>query len=197
MTDTPVPQTLPGCVCFTLLGRNEAEIGGSTVGITLPPLSQSTDAINEMRTSSAATSEPRDCEKRLGDFRAMAEQAVIENRGWVFLLTYHIPRPVRVCLSTVMFLYYLTDTKCYWNSDTVHLFLKNARVLLSKVRQAVRERHHLGQGKPAPPPPTSLVNCCLLVKWPVLNESARRLQKVVEKLTGALKVLSVWSTEVK
>lgn len=153
MTDTPVSQTLPGCVCFTLLGRNEAEIGGSTVGITLPPpLSQSTDAINEMRTSSAATSEPRDCEKRLGDCRAMAEQAVIENRGWVFLLTYHIPRPVRVCLSTVMFLYYLTDTKCYWNSDTVHLFLKNARVLLSKVRQAVRERHHLGQGKPAPPP---------------------------------------------
>lgn len=79
------------------------------------------------------------------------------------------------------------------------LFPENARVLLStvsqKVRQAVRERHHLGQGKPVPPP--SLVNCWLFVKWPVLNESARRLQKVVEKLTGALEVLSVWSTEVK
>lgn len=84
----------------------------------------STDAINQMHISSAATSDPRDCEKRLGDCRAMAEQAVIENGGWVFLLTYHIPRSVRVCISTVMFLYYLTDSKCYWNSDTVHLFLK-------------------------------------------------------------------------
>lgn len=154
MTDTPVPQTLPGCVCFTLLGRNEAEIGGSTVGITPPsPLSQSTDAINQMHTSSAPTSDPRDCEKRLGDCRAMAEQAVIENRGWVFLLTYHIPRSVRV--STVMFLYYLTDSKCYWNSDTVHFFLKMpeccCRPSLRKLDR-LSERHQLGKGKPAPHP---------------------------------------------
>ncbi|XP_004560142.2 1-acylglycerol-3-phosphate O-acyltransferase ABHD5 [Maylandia zebra] len=50
-----------------------------------------------MRTSSAATSEPRDCEKRLGDCRAMAEQAVIENRGVIhrMLSTVGVPSLAR------------------------------------------------------------------------------------------------------
>lgn len=89
-----------------------AEIHRSTGTGTKRRSSQSPEGINQ---SSVTTSEPRDREKRLRDCCSMAEQAEPESRGWVSLLTCLTPLPVS--MSTVMFIYDLTDGNCYGLND--------------------------------------------------------------------------------